>query len=462
MVNLQKKILVSVSLLLVLLMLSGCNLFVKKNGLVTGIVTMGDGKSPLVADIYVAGEKVVKSGADGKFTLDLKPGTYEVQAEYSGVKSQKVSVKVLSGKTVELSEKLLIQGLGVFSGVVKTADGLALSGRKVKLGTVEAVTDAEGKYRMFVTSGKQQLTVEYKGYVYSKEFNMPEADHVENITLDKIKEITLTLKNSENKAIAGYLANIEVGAFKETVTSNAEGKIKFIGVAEEGQLEVKVDGIPDEITELKSEATATVNFATATEAVLDLSLPVFADEFNDLDNWEELEPFEYNQWLFTEIGAVIKDGALRKETKEPYSGAASSSVRLKDHVFGDAVVIIRTKANNEKGTANAGLRVHLRNNEDQFCYGYGVNLSATGYELANWNWGKTVAVGVSTGAAQYQDENWFTIAIVVKDHTLQYYREGILVAETTETDESKQHLQGSLVLAFTGSLELDNIRIYEL
>lgn len=305
--NAKKRILISLSLILVVLALSGCNLFLKPNGDLTGTVVDGD-SVPLVAAKIYAGDKLIGySNTEGEFAISLKPGKYEIYADYHGK-----------------------------------------------------------------TSAKQTIDVKTEG----------------------------------------------------------------------AEVDFKVD--------IK---------------------PAFMDDFSgtalDTNKWTESIAWTYNKWAATEKGALVADGSLHR----PWVAGKSTGIKAKDLEIVDAAVEIRIKDTGERGASNTGLRVHLRNNEEVWADGYGVNASAVGLEFATWNFVELDATKAENqskktnvhnpGPAQVTTD-WSTWLIVVKDHTVEFYRNGEFVASSTEKDPDAMHEKGGLFLEFNGSLLIDYVKVYQL
>lgn len=466
----KSKLLVSLVLVVAVVMLSGCNLFKQPSGKYTGIVTMSDGETPVPADVYVGGEKYKTVGEDGKFEITLKPGTYKIYAEYMGVKSEEVTLNATSqGGSVVVK----IDGLGKVSGTLKTADGTALANQAFKISNVDVTTDANGKYDLVLTYNKHTVLVNYKGYEYSKEQTFQAGTN--DIVVDDVKQLTLTLKHKDGSALSGAKATVKVGGFTHQVTADAEGKITFLGVAKPGTLTADISGdlkmpVAEEFSKFQN--TVNVDFATATEAEFDVADPDFVDTFDDgLDNWIEGEDWILNDWQETIKGAVVQNGVL---TRSEYVPHKTSGVKLKDVEITDAAVVIKVRLLSEREGQNAGMRVHLRNDSDKFNHGYGLNFTATSCLMENWlgNLGsKGAAVKVDPGKGQFPgDDIWCTVTLTLVDHTMRVYVDGnpVLVNPEkgplvfVEENEEWQHDSGYLWIEYSGALEIDEVRVYHL
>ncbi|MDD4694727.1 MAG: DUF1080 domain-containing protein [Firmicutes bacterium] len=456
--NFRKWIFISMSLVLVVLMLSGCNLFARPNGTINGLVTMSDGETPLDAKVFVDGKEKITAGKDGKFELSLKPGSYKVHAEFSGVKSDAVDIDLTNKGT---DATLVIAGLGKINGTLKTADGLALGDQSFKIGSVDVTTTADGKYESIIAYGTLPVAVNYKGHQFSKDVEIKSGEN--DLVVDDLKEITLALKTNSDELLVGYNAVVKVGSFETKAVADEASSIKFIGVTAEGQLTVSENTnllLPNEV---KYVDTVTVDFANATEAVLGIVLCDFEEDFEaGLENWTEEEAWFLNDWQETIQGINVNNGVLKRDEFVPNK---SSGVKLNGVEIGDAIVALRVRTTEEREGTNTGLRIHLRNNSTKFNKGYGVNVSAYSYALENWL-GDAGSKGVTktpeTPTPQLTDDTWATITIIVEGHTTKYYKNGELVDEITEIDTTKQHTDGGLFLEFNGALEIDTVRIYHL
>jgi len=184
----------------------------------------------------------------------------------------------------------------------------------------------------------------------------------------------------------------------------------------------------------------------------------FVDDFNDLNNWVEEEDFEFNKWAITTKGELeVKDGVLSRKS------AGTSGLKLKDVEMVDAAVVIKLRVNQIPESGAVGSRIQLRNSEDHWCYGLGVNVTTYSYELANWHGKDQPKTAISTPAAPQKqldvEQSWVTVTAVVKGKKLSYYFDGQLVAEVEGDDFPEK---GGLFLSLTNFVEIDKVAIIKL
>ena len=82
------------------------------------------------------------------------------------------------------------------------------------------------------------MTLNYKGFAFSKNLEIKSGEN--EIVVTGLKEISLTVKNTNGDAVPNAKATIKVGDFTEEQTTDADGKIKFIGVAGKGELTIDI------------------------------------------------------------------------------------------------------------------------------------------------------------------------------------------------------------------------------
>lgn len=465
-----------ISLLLVaVLILSGCNLFKKPNGKIIGLVTMSDGETPIKAEILVNGEQKVTAGDDGKFEISLKPGDYKLKAVYMEVESDETTVTVEPSKNKNVT--ITVDGLGKVTFALKTEDGKAIPNQAFKVGGVDFTSDSTGKTgESVVAYGTYNVTLNYKGFAFSKNLEIKSGEN--EIVVTGLKEISLTVKNTNDDAVPNAKATIKVGNFTEEQTTDADGKIKFIGVEGKGELTINTTPLmtlPDAEDAVKVIDTVAVDFASETEVEVDVVLADFVETFDaGLDNWIEEEDWELNKWQMTVKGATVQNGILKRTE---YVASTTSGLKLKNVDIGDAIAVIRVRTTTERGTSVAGMRVHMRNNSDKFNKGYGANITTHNVVLENWlgdGAEKGATIQKNPAKSEYPGDGiWTTVTLILQGHTYKIYIDGRQVmvdpeAEDpeplvlVETDETKQHTSGGFFIEFTGGLEIDEIRLYHL
>lgn len=291
----SKRVLLAMALLIIAVMLSGCTLFSQKSGSVKGIVTMGDGETPIKADVFIDGKKIVTANDKGEFVILLKTGNYKIHAEYLGKTSTPSSIEITNGNVLE--KQIKVSGLGILSGKIITENDKAIEGAEIKLGTIKAVTDKDGKYTMVVAPGKQDLTINYKGYVFTETYEMPESDEKKDIKITDLKAVTLAVKKLDGTSQKELEVDVIAGDYKNTVKTDDKGSITLIA-----PINAKVSAkliIPHTTATITS--AKDVILGTDTEVILDVEEKLlFRDDFSsDKGNYEF-------------IGTEIADGTLKR------------------------------------------------------------------------------------------------------------------------------------------------------
>lgn len=202
------------------------------------------------------------------------------------------------------------------------------------------------------------------------------------------------------------------------------------------------------------------------KAVADLKLPgvlkdkkpILVDDLNDLNKWVEEEDYEYNKWAITTKGELeVKNGVLSRKS------AGNSGLKLKDFEIVDGAVVVRARVTQKPETGAVGFRVHVRNGEEHWSHGYGLNTSSYSYELSAWHGkdkGKSATLAPTPAKAYLVPESsWMTVVVVIQGNKLSYYHDGELVAEVT--DEGKSYAKGGVFLSLTHFVEIDKVLVYK-
>lgn len=346
------------SLLAVAILLSGCTLFSAKNGRLVGKVTMGDGETPIKAEVYVGDKKVTTADDKGMFSLVLKPGKYNIQARYLGKNSVILSVEIKNGAINEIKNPVKVTGLGILNGTVKTSDDKLLVGAKVSLGAISVTADKDGKYDMIVAPGEQTLKVEYKGYTFSESYTMPEKIVEKNLQLADLAQRSLTLKNAKGEAHAALDTKVDIGTFTDSVKTNAEGLLTLIAPAAEADVTVKLP-LPHTTADISVTKNATLG--TATDLAIDIK-----DNLLFSDDFKTSNPANY---VFA--NAEISGGKLK------HGGAAGRGLAwLKSDKIGASdnyIAIVKTLAGGATFRVNAAVpddRDSSENINNVIFYGY--------------------------------------------------------------------------------------------
>lgn len=149
------------------------------SGTVSEVVTLPDGRTELAPFAGVTVTATPAAGAatstttdtNGRYTLNLRNDTYEIQAGSAGyAPSQAValtlSVSLGVGQSVTGVDFDLVPNTGTITGVVTLPDGTAVDGATVRAGVLaETRTSASGVYTLSVPPGTHTLSVEQAGLI---------------------------------------------------------------------------------------------------------------------------------------------------------------------------------------------------------------------------------------------------------------------------------------------------------
>ncbi|MEZ4650291.1 MAG: choice-of-anchor B family protein [Candidatus Eisenbacteria bacterium] len=144
--------------------------FVPSYGTVSGFLTDSGNGDPIGgATVEVTSEGIQRtSGGDGKYSINLDPGTYQVDVSAFGYDPISFQVNIVAGQTENGDQQMDRLPGASLSGVVSSTDLLApLPGTSVELiGTpLQATTDGSGDYSFdFVPAGSYTLRAAVFGY----------------------------------------------------------------------------------------------------------------------------------------------------------------------------------------------------------------------------------------------------------------------------------------------------------
>ncbi|HHY18766.1 MAG TPA: DUF1080 domain-containing protein [Firmicutes bacterium] len=242
----------------------------------------------------------------------------------------------------------------------------------------------------------------------------------------------------------------------------AGGAFYFVKDAQAKKAEAELEALFDKEVVLAKDKPA-----EATVSVDDLVLPDllkgkkadFVDDFKNLDKWVEEEDFEFNKWAITTKGELqVKDGVLSRKS------AGNSGLKLKDIEIKDAAIALKLRVTEMPESGAVGTRIQLRNAEDHWCYGYGLNTTTYSYELAAWHGkGNDKTAVLAPAAPEKQigaEESWVTIVAIIQGNKLSYYKNGELIAESI--DEEKAFNKGGVFISLTHLIEIDKVAIFNL
>lgn len=371
---------------------------------------------------------------------------------------------------------------GIIYVRVQLEDGTILPGVKVtatsEKDSIEAFTNDKGIATITAHAGTYTLSTEMELFDGGKKTIKKEAEVVQGEKTDvDFKIVGLGYYSVEFVDIdTDPLPNLSVTmdfAGKETVfTTDKNGKISFSGEAGTYayNTEYKDFGVKEGSLELSgSFCERTVQIDNTGEGLvlpegLEFGAWTFIDEFANLDNWTEHLEFEYNQWLLIDEGKLAADGKLKRTEKV---AATSSGIKLNNILVNDGAVAVKLYVSEEEeySEGNLGIRLHLRNPEDLYCYGYGLNVSTYGYELATWHGkgaspAKTATVNPGNVPSIKRGDTT-TITLVLEGDTYKYYRDGEFIAETT-AEEGHTFDTGGIFLVLTEGIEIDSLAYFEL
>lgn len=146
--------------------------------------------------------------------------------------------------------------------------------------------------------------------------------------------------------------------------------------------------------------------------------------------------------------------------------AGNSSFKLKDLELGDSVIVIKAMLTEPVQSGTKGIRVQMRNKNDFWYYGYGINVSSYGFELALWNGldlsEKYIKAPITTKQPNAKvfvsSGEMIEVVCVVNNKNLSVYRNGVLFASGSSEDD---YIPGNNInLVLTDLIAIDQIQVY--
>ncbi|NWG38409.1 MAG: carboxypeptidase regulatory-like domain-containing protein [Hydrogenophilaceae bacterium] len=111
----------------------------------------------------------IATGTDGRFALSgVTPGTYTLRVSKLGYEPRQLTVTVISGEAVAISDIALKEQalMASISGVVRASNGTVIASAVVSVGTVSTVTSSTGTYSLTgLSPGAATITAAKSGYL---------------------------------------------------------------------------------------------------------------------------------------------------------------------------------------------------------------------------------------------------------------------------------------------------------
>ena len=97
--------------------------FAQSKGTISGVITDKDANNETLpfANVFVKGTKIsATTDIDGKFSINITPGSYVVQYSFVGYEPKEVPVKVTDGAKIEMNQELSSGAYSLDDVVIKT------------------------------------------------------------------------------------------------------------------------------------------------------------------------------------------------------------------------------------------------------------------------------------------------------------------------------------------------------
>lgn len=139
------------------------NIAMVRIAILTGTITDKKTGNPISGATVIAGSTQTSTGSDGKYTLNVPPGNYNLTVSMTGYVTNGTMVTASGGVTHTLN--VALKTWGIISGVVTDKDsGAFIVGATVKVDSVQTLTGSDGKYTLIVEAGTYTITVSKQGY----------------------------------------------------------------------------------------------------------------------------------------------------------------------------------------------------------------------------------------------------------------------------------------------------------
>ncbi len=210
---------------------NSCSSFASPPGTVFGVVR--DANNNLLSAVAVnAFTKSNVSDANGAYHLnDVSVGDVVIEAKKDGFKTERLTVKLLSGEQKQVNIVMQVAGSGIIKGSVRDNSGNPITSAKVVAsgasgaGHGQAVSDSNGNYRMdSLQFGSYVVEASKSGFQTNSKnaaVNASEAVAAVDFTLASEQEVTITGQVTNQAGAAVAFAQIFVnGAFSTHTASS--------------------------------------------------------------------------------------------------------------------------------------------------------------------------------------------------------------------------------------------------
>jgi|GEM_PF-4971982 hypothetical protein len=140
-------------------------------GIVTGTVTKVGTNTPIDNTILSFGTLTAKTDAKGNYALkDIPAGKAELSASKEGYQSEKKTVTVVAGKTLDVDFSLQLLAGSVTGVAIDAQTKEGIRDASVSIGSLSTKTDSNGKYTLQgIPIGKSEISITKAGYLTEKQ-----------------------------------------------------------------------------------------------------------------------------------------------------------------------------------------------------------------------------------------------------------------------------------------------------
>ena len=251
-----------------------------EHGWVRGTVKDSMDNTKLAGVTVSTGGMSVQTDAQGKYELELQPGSWELTFMKDGYLEAKHTVQVRATKETTKNCELTPRQGWVRGTVTDSVDNSKLSGVTVSANGVSVQTNAQGKYELKLEPGSCELTFSKDGYLEAKHTVQVNSgrETTKNCSLTSVQGWVYGVVSDATKPSI-KLSGVTVTVNGQTVQTNSRGEYEM--KVEPGTVTVKFskDGY------IQTEQSAQVQSGRRTERNCSMSRELGSNEYRVVLTW---------------------------------------------------------------------------------------------------------------------------------------------------------------------------------